>query len=398
MKNNELPSNLSLAERLRHSILKEIHPDKWRMMGDAKYDVNVAATQIVNEMVSLLSRPDDYSSLPLAMPVWVKNAKGEAVFVKVRLGDLGRMSLRVRERRILKILGELERFIVEVREVGFGERGRGRNRFDLGRNLAGSGEYGAIDLDFEEVVETERQTWSRVLGREIKIPPLPDFVTKEVGEKLLRLGPKFRHIPRLDIGTPNELRGLGVEMFLDNIEDRYPGCRRYGGLAEHERANPLIGRILEEWFWELVLEERIDFPVLPGRWVAVETFPKPERGGFYEENLLGRGLGFEDRFGNYWKEPNKAIMDYKWEMLAMLGLPLNLEVRMPEALEWNLLALREGWGATDSFEWTNTIVKIGNMPSRIIVGDRDQGGAAYAGRMAEDKSSPFVGWRVMVLI
>jgi len=247
-------------------------------------------------------------------------------------------------------------------------------------------------------VSQEQNAWSDVLGTNVEVPPLPAKITPEVQRNLKRLGFELRYIPRLDMGTLDELQRNGHERFLDDIQSRYPSWRRYETLSRGERDNHSVGRNLEEWFWGLAKDGRMDFPRLPGTWVAVETMQKPPYGEHYDKTPVSEDLGLEDRFSVSWDDAHRAIENNKSELLREIGLLSSAEVRMLEAVEWNLLANREGWGSTNTYEWTNTEARVGGDSGRVVVGRSGGGGAALAYWGRPTDSDAFLGFRVAVIL
>jgi hypothetical protein len=247
-------------------------------------------------------------------------------------------------------------------------------------------------------VSQEQNAWSDVLGTNVEVPPLPAKITPEVQRNLERLGFELRYIPRLDMGTLDELQRNGQEKFLDEIQSRYPNWRRYETLSSEQREDHRVGRNLEEWFWGLAKDGRMDFPRLPGTWVAVETMQKPPYGEHYDKTPVSEGLGLEDRFSVSWDDAHRAIENNKSELLREIGLPSSAEVRMLEAVEWNLLANREGWGSTNTYEWTNTEVRDDGGSTRVIVGNSGLGGAANANWNLPTHSCGRLGFRVAVVL
>lgn len=248
-----------------------------------------------------------------------------------------------------------------------------------------------------EVATSEQNAWREVLGKNVEVPPLPAVITPEVKKSLERLGFELRYIPKLDIDTVDDLKRKGEEKFLDDLQIRYPNWRRYESLSDTEREDHSVTRNLEQWFWELAKEDRMDFPSMPGNWVAVETMPKPSYGEHYAPSGVGDKLGFEDRFSVTWNDANEAIQRQKRDILSEAGLPSG-DVRMLNAVEWNLLANREGWGQTNTYEWTNTEARGGGDSYRVIVGHSDRGGAANARWRSPGDSYERIGFRVAVVL
>jgi MoxR-like ATPase len=252
-----------------------------------------------------------------------------------------------------------------------------------------------------EALTLEHAAWLKILGKDVEITPLPAEVTPEVTRNLEGLGFELRFIPRLDIGAIDDLKRKGEERYLDELQNRYPGWRRYESLSDTEREDHLVGRNLEEWYWRQVKDGSIDFPQVPGVWVAVETMPKPPYGGSYEKTPVTDRLGLSDRFSVSWNDAQAAIQKAKRGLLSEAGLPGSLDVRMLETLEWNLLANREGWGATDTYEWTNTewhVRREAGGSRRVLVGYSGLGGAANVVCGRPDYSDDYVGFRVAVVL
>ena len=249
-----------------------------------------------------------------------------------------------------------------------------------------------------ETAIPEQNAWREVLGANVEVPPVPDVVTPEVQRNLERLGFELRYIPKLDLGTLDELKRKGPEGFLDEIQRRYPNWRRYETLSDEQREDHGVTRNLEEWFWDLAKDDKMDFPKLQGTWIAVETMSKPAYGDPYAKTPVGETLGLDDRFNVSWNDADKTIRDHKRELLTQAGLPASTNVRMLEAVEWNLLANREGWGTTNTYEWTNTEARVDGDPRRVFVGSSGLGGAARAGWRAPEYSRDRLGFRLAVVL
>jgi len=250
-----------------------------------------------------------------------------------------------------------------------------------------------------EALMPEGDAWRKVLGKDVEIAPLPSVVTPEVRRNLERLGFELRFIPKLDIGTVDDLKKKGVERHLDELQKRYPGWRRYETLSDTEKEDHTVGRNLEEWYWGQVKDGDIDHPQLPGVWVAVESMPKPSYGDSYKKTPVTERMGLSDRFNVTWNDAQDAIQKAKRGILSEAGLRSSLDVRMLETLEWNLLANREGWGATNTYEWTNTEYReVSGFRRRVVAGLSDRGGAAHAGWDHPDRSADFIGFRLAVVL
>ncbi|HLC94203.1 MAG TPA: hypothetical protein VJH96_01390 [Patescibacteria group bacterium] len=251
---------------------------------------------------------------------------------------------------------------------------------------------------FVNRVGVEQNAWKNVLGVDVEVPPVPSLVTPEVNSNLKHLGFGLRYIPKLDLGTVDDLKKKDKERYLDELQKRSPGWRRYESLSDTERGDHLVGRNLEEWYWRQIKNGDIDHPQLPGVWVAVESMPKPSYGESYRKTPVSDKMGLSDRFNVNWNDAQAAIQKAKRGILSEAGLPSSLDVRMLETLEWNLLANREGWGATNTYEWTNTEYRAGGESNRVIAGYSGSGGAAYVYWYHPGDSSDDLGFRLVVVL
>ncbi|MCL4382468.1 MAG: hypothetical protein M1575_03430 [Patescibacteria group bacterium] len=249
-----------------------------------------------------------------------------------------------------------------------------------------------------ELLRSEQDAWRGVLGVDFEIQPLPEYVTPEVRRNLKGMGIELRFIPKLEIGTINDLRSKGEKGYLKKLQERYPGWRKVESLSSQEWVNPWISRNLTEEYWRMVMNGEIDFPRFPGVWLAVETMPKPSRDSLYEDETSGGDmLGLSRRFNVIWNNAQAAIQKAKPDILWKAGLPSSLDARMLEVHEWNLLANREGWGGTNTYEWTNTEFH-GDSSCRIIVGFFGNGGAAHISKASPGYSYEDVGFRFAIIL
>lgn len=250
-----------------------------------------------------------------------------------------------------------------------------------------------------EAVKSEQEAWKKVLGVEVDIAPIPDSVTPEVREKLKDLGMELRFIPDLDLDTVEEIKKIGVDEYLKSLQRRYPNWHKYETLSDSQKSDHSIPRNIEEWYWNLVKDGKVSFPKLSGKWIAVETILKPQYGEKYGSSKITDELGLEDRFNVSWNDASKRISEAEGNILSAAGLPIiGEQVRMLEAVEWNLLANREGWGKTNTYEWTNTEYRGDGDSRRIIVGDSVSGGAANAHWGRPELSNDLVGFRLAVVL
>lgn len=185
----------------------------------------------------------------------------------------------------------------------------------------------------------------------MEVKPLPASVTPEVRRNLEAFGFKLMYLPRLDLGTLDDLKRLGESSYLDELQRRYPNWRHYERMSDSDKKDYKISRNLNEWFWKSVKEGNVVFPKPVGYWVAAEEKPPISAG---EEDKLG--LGRRDIFS--WGRAKGIIDSERSRILKDIGLPSMLITRMPEAIEWSLMANREGWAEITSNEWTNTAYNV----------------------------------------
>jgi hypothetical protein len=244
----------------------------------------------------------------------------------------------------------------------------------------------------------EVEAWVKVLGKEVSTQPLPDYITDEVKANLEKLGMELRFIPKLDL-SESELKTKEAEKYLKELAKTYPNWQPKESFNDTQLEDWTVPRNLEQWFWGEVKDGDIDFPELPGQWIAVETLPKPTFGDKYNDSPITEMLGFSERFNTSWDDIDKAIKKNEADILKEIGVTSkNAKVRLLEPLEWNLVANREGWGQTNTYEWTNAEYRGDGGVARVVVGHSDGGGAGYAGWGAPSGSGDGIGFRLAVVL
>ncbi len=254
----------------------------------------------------------------------------------------------------------------------------------------------------------EQQYWQEKLKPRnpnkypVEVLPLPDYITPAVEAKLSRLRMAVRSLPRLDIGTLDELKQMGVDDFLARIEQRYTGWRVYEKLSDSEKKDHSLWRLPRESYWQFVIDGKVPFPDYQGGSYAIEIIPKPVCPGSYEKTLISDMFGFPDRFGISWNDASQSIQTNKGKLLQEAGLPSHLDTRMLKTHEWNLMANREGWGKTNTYEWVEDKYHkysiLYGMPDHLIIGDSDGGGAGYVSWFRPGRSYGDVGFRFAVVL
>ncbi|MDQ3975753.1 MAG: hypothetical protein M3264_04425 [Thermoproteota archaeon] len=253
------------------------------------------------------------------------------------------------------------------------------------------------------IERAEQKAWQKVLGTRVEVKPLPEIVTPEVKRNLEIFGFGLRYVPALDLGSKSFLQERGVDEYLTELERKYPKWKTLESLtlwSDRELADHTVPRNLEEWYWKLVEKGNVDFPVLPGQWMAVETVKKPSSGEKYTSTPFAERLGFRDDRGNVsWNDAHNAIEREKTGILSDIGLSgRSTDLRFLEALEYNLLGNREGWGKTNTQEWTNTELRKWGASRRFLLGYSDRGGVGYLLHHKPGDSHSSIGFRAAVVL
>jgi hypothetical protein len=227
--------------------------------------------------------------------------------------------------------------------------------------------------------DSEQEAWQIVLGSDVKVRPLPKHVDSWVIQNLKKMHLEPRFIPSLSLETMDD----DVRDHLEILRARYPRCNN-----------------VRKLYWELVREGKFNFPRLAGQWIAVEVQDTSTSRGEYLTLSVAARLGVHnDGFNVSWNSIQDAINREKQSILSEIGLPTErTDLRLLEALEWDLMANREGWGTTDTWEWTNTKY-CGNGHMRIIVvGNSEFGGAGCMSARSPVNTHEPLGFRVAVIL
>ncbi len=252
-----------------------------------------------------------------------------------------------------------------------------------------------------EAPRIEQEIWHNKLGARVETKPLPEYVTRKVIEKLGEQGfESIIYMPRLKLRDLAYLKLVGVDKYIEELTRDYPKLRPLESLFHLQKTNVNISRMPEKWFFQNVMDEKIDFPSLPGQWMAIETVDKPKRGEKYKDTPLADRIGLPgDRFNKLWITVDNAIKNEKTKFLRevdLLHTPADL--RQFEVFEWSLIANRFGWGATNSYEWTNTEYRGSGSSNHCIVGSSDNGGAGNVFWDYPGYAKSYVGWRSAVVL
>ncbi len=222
------------------------------------------------------------------------------------------------------------------------------------------------------VPERDEQVWMRdvyrELGLEVEVPPVPKLTERQT-KSLSRFGFRLFFVPAIG-------------------EDKYPASF----------VKPAWGKHLDV--------SQIERRPLPGKWVVVETIPKPDwsdpKG--YGEDRLGASLKLERRFGVSWDDLHQGGILEK--VAKVTGFPRK-SVRLPTAEEWNFLAnlwrailslrgeILPDLGSTDSWEWC---LNAYGSDDRLFAGYREYGGLSDVDRDWHDYRLDGLGFRVLAVL
>lgn len=154
-----------------------------------------------------------------------------------------------------------------------------------------------------------------------------------------------------------------------------------------------------------VTESLITRRPLEGKWVLVETLPKPhwdDKAG-YGNDPLGARIGLTTRFNVSWDTLHETTLPAVSKLLRLS----KLQVRCPSAEEWNLIGNLFNWlrehrgeqlpdlGSTNSWEWCENAY---GADDRVVVGVRRHGGLAGVGRDSSHHGDDGIGFRVLAVL
>lgn len=246
--------------------------------------------------------------------------------------------------------------------------------------------------------EVWKKKWEKKLGVEIgPIKPFPKEITPKIEENLNKLGFDIIYIPSINFGTHKELKENGVNKHLDEIIKRYPSFQK----AEAKNIDPDKPTLIENGYWQEVLEEKSYFPEPLNGWVAVES---NLTGGIIKQDGLLTKLGLESRVNNSWNEVKDAISSRETGILSRIGFNvINEKLTLLSIIDRNLASNIMGIdNGSRGMEFTNT--------THIDRNDRDGGttvyvsgyggndGAGFATRINPDKKSPITGFRTAIIL
>jgi hypothetical protein len=254
---------------------------------------------------------------------------------------------------------------------------------------------GIVEGEKKDICWAEEFEWKRILGVDLEIPPLPEYITYDVKNRIEREGFEIVYKPPIDIDL-EELKNMSVDDFLKNLQNKYPKWKRNSDLTEEEKKNfdpevfPNVDEKLYQWLKSGELKG-LDFS---GRWMAVETFMKPSDrwssvnfDAEYRNAPFTKRLGLETRFGLSYDKCQAAIRSRATDFSIVTKMPDPKKMlRLLDPIEYNLFCNRFGWGkAKGANEWVETDLILspgprgGNLGKRVIALGGD-GGINYGNR------------------
>ena len=241
------------------------------------------------------------------------------------------------------------------------------------------GRRGESDPKLEAVREAERKRLKEFFGKDIDVPELPNGITPEKIEQWERKGFKLEYWPREDMTEDRNLPGWkhkpGKRHASGNGIEFYDELQKIQTLPENAQNPHLQGLSLTE---------------LPGTWVLKDARKKP---GYkngdqaYENDLIIQHVLKELAKNHVLNaEAVKGLrniihpdMFKKSEFWEAFEAALDLEdipgaiVRLPRAIEANVMGQGTGFHDTNTWEWCEEYYRSGG---RLVSGDSVLGGAS----------------------
>ncbi|MBD3281459.1 hypothetical protein GF391_01810 [Candidatus Uhrbacteria bacterium] len=252
--------------------------------------------------------------------------------------------------------------------------------------------------ELSRLMEQESSRLKAFFGRDIEVPPLPEGITKEQLEYWYEMGYKLEYWPKLIMQEDAEYPGWQHKPGKRHTPGGSSGIEFYDVLAQIQnlpknKSNPNLQ--------DLAPNE------LPGTWLLRDTRPKPnydDGNQQYENDSIMRAtleelartgiLNTEAKSGlrnNI--HPQVFAKPEFWQAMAkMLNLPPGAIVRLPRAIEANVMGQGKGYHDTDTYEWNEECYESG---VRLISGYSGYGGASYVGW--DDYPDGGIGFRPLVI-
>lgn len=244
---------------------------------------------------------------------------------------------------------------------------------DLAEFLRDPTRWRKPSVDIPALEAESLRTWMQNVYNELGIAcevPLPPVLTPRQQKSLKKFGLRLFFIPAI-------------------TEDQYP-----------------VSFVKPVWGRYLTVSE-IKHQPLPGRWLVVETLPKPnwDDPAGYPNDILAKALKLTKRFAVSWDDLHNegGLLS---RIAKITGLPKK-STRLPTTEEWNFLGNLFLWlnqhrnetlpdlGSTNSWEWTENVYGSGY---RLIVGDREYGGLADVHSSLRNDHRENIAFRVLAVL
>lgn len=231
-----------------------------------------------------------------------------------------------------------------------------------------------------QLYKIEQKEWKNILGHKVEIPPVPEIVTEEVRDALEKAGFELRYLPRLNLGDIGWIARLGVNDLKNDLQNSYPNWKN----------------IPEDWFWDEVGERSIDFPFLPGQWVAVENVDDPNKRSFTKDLMQSPHVKTWS-----WDQVYAAIEARGKGKLAELDLARDAHIRLPDLIEANLIAGRDGYVGGDAYELTDSSYfgkdkkRLGERKPPYILISTNKSSSTYP--ISSSETGIAAGFRLMIV-
>lgn len=234
-------------------------------------------------------------------------------------------------------------------------------------------------LPVREIMEKERKIWNELGFPIMVIKNIPPMITCEVMKKAGEYNLVLNYIPQLELPSRAFLKEVGIDDFLSKLNEKHP---KWKVLLTNEDKSAKNHGNLEKGYWELMKNDRIEFPKL-GHWMLVEKVKilgntkKRDSKKHSKSNLLDKIIpeAYSQRLPVFCPADKlfKNLAQKKSEILSVFRFSKNdmdnIEVRLPGALELNLLSNRHlNWQDRNVFELTNDSYKYCGINYHLAVG------------------------------
>lgn len=181
----------------------------------------------------------------------------------------------------------------------------------------------------------------------------------------------------------------------DLLKKRYPNWRGFTYFSSTEETK---NEELSFLSYVMSITRQSEKFGLKNQWMAIETIPKPNRGAPYEKGIFKSGH-YEDCWVERFDLPldilPRICAEIKRQIEGVLIVPGSFNVRLPTAIEWNLLASRGVLDETTSTEeWCDPNYVESGVTKRLIIGQGDKNGRRYL--FSGEDHETYTGFRLLI--